>query len=129
MRELARDTTRWDAASAGGSHDHDILVEVLNDCSTFLSSELYRDAIIELVTNKLSSPCSVEIMQGSYIVGRQPMHLVCPKTALVVSASAMPDGFEAHLQRLLNHTALKNMFWINMNKHDIVCANLRNKAV
>ena len=113
-----------------GQNDvHDVLFALMIDWGAFLSTELYRDAIIELVTKKPSTPRSVEIMQGDNIVGRQPMYLVCPKTALVVSASTMPDGFEAHLQRLLNHTALENMFWINMNKHNVLCTNLHNKTV
>ena len=127
-REFEIDTGRWDASHPSASSVLETTRALMADWGAFLNIEIYRDAIIELVTGNPAQADRVDIAHGSRIVGHQPLHLVTPETALVVSASTAPTGFEKHLERLLNHTTLDSMLWINLNQHDIACTTLNNKG-
>ncbi len=128
-REFSVNTMRWDSTRRAAAEVHKTVVDLLNDWGAFLSVDLYRDAIMQLVTGTPASPRRVEIRNGARVIGRQPFYLIAPGTALAISASTTPRSFEKHLQRLLNHTKLENMFWVNMSRHDIVCVTLNNEDV
>ncbi len=128
-QEFTLDDRRWNRNVELADDLLRIIKAILCDWGAFLNADLYRDAIQELVTGGPSEVQKVTIRKGSRKMGHQHLHLVAPQSGLVVSASTSPDHFERHLQRLLDHTPLATMFWVNLNKHNIQCTTLFNRSL
>lgn len=126
--EFVLNAERWNSSHHIANRVHGAVLALLDDWGAFLSADLYRDAIMQIITGKQAASQLVDIRKGARTIGRQPFYLIAPGIALAVSASTTPTRFEKHLQRLLNHTTLENIFWINMNKHNIVSVTLNNET-
>lgn len=60
------------------------------------------------------------------VIGTQTLHLLNQTTAWHVSTISESNGsYETHLTRLLKHTRLERMHWINLNKCDVSLKTLR----
>lgn len=103
------------------------LEEVLWEFGICLGTELYRDAIVHLVTGSASEPTYLEITDGQQMIGHQPFYLVSPDAAVVVSATTETANFTKHLNRLLAHTALSRCFWVNLEKHRITLTGVTKR--
>ncbi len=87
---------------------------LLRDWGSYLEVSLYRDAIAHLLQLGESSPVSV--FHDGQRIGHQPMLLLNETT--VLACTALTSGHEdlsSHLQRLLSHTQLTSLRWLNFN--------------
>ncbi len=93
-------------------------IALLEDWGAFLDVNLYREALVHFLGGAASVCKAVEVFSGSRRVGAQNLNLLNEDTAFALTtkqegAGAMRD----HLGRLLEHTRLKAIQWVNLNRH------------
>ena len=95
-----------------------IMVELLEDWGAFLEANLYREALVHFMGGPVSVWQAVDIFSGTRRVGTQNLNLLNAETAFAFTMKTRGDGaMRDHLQRLLHHTRLKAIQWINLNQH------------
>ena len=120
------DSHRWNNGDAESAFLQQTLRDILADWGVFLSADLYEQALFYFLGGIQKAVCPVEICEGGRILGRQNVVLLRPDTALHVSAiSKHPASYEKHLQKLLLHTSLKKLQWINFNKNTVQMITLK----
>ncbi len=114
-----------------GAHGHthklrEILAALLADWGAFLDIGLYREAILHFLTGPGTGICPIEIIRGNRVVGTQHMCMLDQDMAWHISAVRRNTrSYEKHIVRLLNHTSLSEMLWINMNHLTITLKTLK----
>jgi len=102
------------------------LCGLLADWGAFLEISLYREALLILMGDFSSTPQNVEIVSNSKLIGFQKMCMLTPESAWHLSATRRHlDSYETHIRRLLQHTPLKSIHWINFNQHQITHKTLQ----
>ena len=89
---------------------------------TGLEISLYTMAATHFLGGEAVVMRDVDTFLDSQRIGRQKMQLVSPDTAFVITQIAPEDDlsrFEDHCRRLLNHTVLRHMQWINVTLHQL----------
>jgi GxxExxY protein len=100
-------------------------VELLADWGGFLDVNLYREALVHFLGGPASVCKAVEVFSGSRPLGTQQMNLLNDDTAFAVTTKHDGIGtMRDHLARLLHHTKLNNIQWINLNRHLVEFAAL-----
>lgn len=100
-------------------------LELLEDWGAFLDVNLYREALVYFlggpnVVNKV-----VEVFSGSQRIGAQNMNLLNEETGFALSMLPVGAGaLKEHLERLLRHTRLRAIQWINLNRHVVELTTL-----
>lgn len=98
----------------------EMVAKLLADWGAFLQVSLYREAIIHFLGGPDVALRKIPIFDGNQSLGFDEVCLLCDDTALAFTA--LTDGqprMRDHLQRLLGHTQLACIQWINLNHHDI----------
>jgi GxxExxY protein len=94
------------------------MLAMLQDWGAFLDVNLYREALIHLLGGAAMVTAPVEIFSGPRVVGTQSLNLLNKSTAVAVTSAVQGvEGLREHMQRLLNHTRLEAIQWINLNRH------------
>jgi GxxExxY protein len=96
------------------------IVELLDDWGAFLEVALYRDAITHFLGGPTSVLRPVPIRSQGSLLGTQSMHVLDDDvafsfTAVTTGRKSMAD----HQRRFLKHTPMRNLLWINFNRHQI----------
>jgi len=87
---------------------------LLRDWGSHLEVSLYREAVAHLL--QLGEPSPVSVFHDGQRIGDQPMLLLNETT--VLACTALTGGHAemlSHLQRLLSHTKLTSLRWLNFN--------------
>lgn len=103
---------------------------LLDEWGSFLDVNLYREALRHFFSGERSGiqPVPIEILGRT--VGHQNLCLLNESTAWHISSIRNSiRSYESHLMRLLNHTHLRYMIWINMNQRVISLKSLKNDSV
>jgi GxxExxY protein len=123
---FSMDKTKWDHESEGSEVLSDALAGLLGEWGVFLDSNLYREALLHFTAEKSPGLQEVEIVRSGRAIGIQKMCLLTPDTAWHLSAHhEYLDSYEIHMRRLLNHTNLRAIHWINLNKHQVIMKTLK----
>ncbi len=102
------------------------LVELLEDWGTFLDISLYREALLHLLDGPEAGIIPVAIQLSGRTVGFQKMCLLTSEIAWHLSAIKISlQAHETHIRRLMNHTRLKSILWINLNKNLVTLRTLQ----
>ncbi len=97
-----------------------IISELIYDWGAFLDLDLYLDGTIHFLGGKDKVIVPIEILKDSRIVGQQKMCELDKQIVFHFSAlTKYFSSYETHMRRILNHTKLKAIQWINFNKKDI----------
>jgi GxxExxY protein len=91
------------------------LTAFLRDVGAGLDINLYEEALTHHLGGDEKALQDVEIVSGETILGLQKFRLFAPGVAFKVTA--LPEGsnlFEIHARRLLEHTRLDAIQWINV---------------
>ena len=102
------------------------LLDLLRDLGLFLDVSLYREALLKLMEKDSLGLKEVEIHSSGQVLGFHRMCLLNHETAWHLST--VGDHFEtygAHLSRLLLHSSLRSLHWINLNKHQVIMKTLK----
>jgi GxxExxY protein len=101
-------------------------IELLEDWGAFLDVNLYRAALVHFLGGPSSVNQPVEIYSESRPLGKQNFNLLNEDTAFAFTTKHKDAGsMRDHLERLLRHTKLKAIQWINLNRHRVELTTLR----
>lgn len=104
----------------------EIFCALLVDWGVFLDVNLYREALLHFLAGPEAGVQLVNIEVAGRLVGAQKMCLLNAHTAWHLSAVRdHPDFYEAHLVRLLHHTPLERIHWINLDQRTVTFKTLR----
>jgi GxxExxY protein len=96
------------------------LLSLLKDWGVFLSAELYREALVHFFNGADAGICPVNVISAGKVVGSQKLCVLDPQTAWHVSAIRNNHSFyETHMLRLLKHTDLKRIHWVNFDHRNV----------
>ncbi len=92
----------------------------LHDVGTCLDLSLYEEALTDLLGGEEQALQEVEVFSGGGALGPQKFRLVAPSVAFKITAlTDDPSLFEIHAHRLLEHTSLKAIQWINITRDEV----------
>jgi GxxExxY protein len=95
------------------------LLALLRDIGTGLDVHLYESAVSHIFGGDDAVMQEVAIYAGSCRLGNQKLRLAAPGWAFKVTAidDSSFSRFEDHARRLLSHTALNGLHWINVTRN------------
>lgn len=101
-------------------------VELLEDWGAFLDVNLYREALVHFLGGPGAVCKPIDMFSGSRRVGTQNLNLLAEDVAFVLTTRQVSAGaMREHLYRLLAHTHLRCIQWINLNRHDVEFTTLQ----
>jgi GxxExxY protein len=101
-------------------------VAFLRDIGTGLGTNLYEEAVTHHLGGEERVLQDIEILSGKTVLGSQKFRLVAPGVALKVTASSAASSmFEIHARRLLEHTRLDAVQWINITLNEVSFRTIR----
>ena len=90
---------------------------------------LYREALVHFQGGPLKVNQAVEVFSGPRRLGVQNLNLLNEHTAFAVTSKPRGAGvIRDHLDRLLHHTQLKAIQWINLNRHVVEFTTLSKRG-
>jgi GxxExxY protein len=115
------DSTQWDDNIAKSKLCKNIIRELLDEWGAFLDFNLYREAMIYFLGGKNNVVRLIDIIDDdNNVIAQQKLTLFNECTAFHVSGiSQYCQSYVDHMLRLLEHTNLKAIQWINFNKDEI----------
>jgi GxxExxY protein len=119
-------TDRWDCSVPGNNVILDSLVSVLRDWGTGLELSLYESVVTHFLGGEDAVFCNVAVQGSRQPLGYQQMRLAAPRVAFRLTAfDAEPCYYEEHARRLLVHTDLQAILWINIGLHEVKFVTIR----
>jgi GxxExxY protein len=104
-------------------------IELLKDWGAFLDANLYREALVHFLGGPSSACKSVEVFSGGTPIGAQKLNMLGSNTAFALTMKQRQATYmRDHLERLLRHTSLQAIQWINLNHHVAEFTTLRLSA-
>ena len=120
------DDSCWEENDIDSQKLRETLVALFNDWGVFLDADLYRDACLYFSPNPNSGIQLVDIVVDGRVMGAQKMALLNDKVAWHLSAIRKHfDSYEKNVVRLLKHTHLEKIQWINLNQHNVTFRTIR----
>lgn len=112
--------TSWKQLAPECVRFRELLISCLSEWGAYLDPHLYRDAVTYFLGDKDQVIRDVPVLSGGTVIGTQEMHLLTDDVAFSVTASTnRPQKVREHQQRLLNHTRLRALHWLNLNHSEI----------
>lgn len=116
----------WEGNDAASCELKDRFIALLADWGTFLEASLYREALLHLISCPGSGAAAVEIRLGGRVLGAQKMCLLNSDTAWHISAIRCHfTTYEAHIKRLLTHSSMHQIHWINLDHATVTLKTLK----
>ena len=120
------DDSAWAADIPSSGKLRTIVCDLLGDWGAFLDINLYREALFYFLGGEEKLRSSVDIFVGERIVGHQKMHLIDRETGLHISSTLRNvEPYRKQLLRILNHTSLNQIQWINFSRNEINLITLK----
>ena len=119
-RQHSFDMDGWASSDPQAIRLQELLEDLLCDWGAFLEVQLYRDALIHFLggTDQVVKP--IAIQDGNRLIGMQKMSLVAENVAFHLSAiKTHQASYQTHMSRLLEHSSLKKIHWINFKGSEI----------
>jgi GxxExxY protein len=94
------------------------MIDLLTDWGAFLDVGLYREALIHFMGGPGVVCQPIQVFSGLRTLGVQNLNLINGETVVALTTKQTDAGaFRDNLSRLLHHTKLKAIQWINLNRH------------
>jgi len=120
----------WQGDDKASRRLRETLCALLADWGAFLDVNLYRDALLHFLDGPDARIRPVEIEVAGRIVGTQKLSMLDEGIAWHLSAiRKYLKSYETHIVRLLNHTRLEKIHWINIDQRTITLKTLKNDSV
>lgn len=84
-----------------------------------LDNALYEEALTHLLGGEAQVVREIAVLSAAGQLGEQAFHLVAPEVAFKVTSLNLPGRFENQTRRLLQHTALRAVQWINLTRKEL----------
>jgi GxxExxY protein len=118
----------WNRSAPGAAMLHDTLTRLLDDWGAFLDVLLYREALIHFLGGENLVVKPIDICVGTRVVGKQKVSMAGEDSAFHISAiKDFYTTYEKHLVRLLEHSQLRYIHWINFQGDTIQLKTLERK--
>ena len=128
-RRIRVEEADWVEMNAESRQLKNKAIEILADWGAFLDVNLYREALVHFAGGSLKVCQAVEVFSGPRQLGAQNLNLLNESTGFAVTAKAQGAGaMRDHLERLLHHTRLKVVQWINLNRHVVEFTTLSKRG-
>jgi GxxExxY protein len=106
---------------------------ILKWCTAFLREvgagldiSLYEEALTHLLGGEEQALQEVKVISGGSVLSQQKFRLVAPNVAFKVTAlNDDPHLYENHARRLLEHTSLEAIQWINVTLDQVSFRTIR----
>ena len=108
------ESNEW--AETGNIKLQDWFVAFLRDVGAGLDLSLYEEALTHRLGGDEQSLHEVPVLSNNVRLGMQKFRLVAPDVALKVTTIKNADYFEVHARRLIEHSALNAIQWINVTR-------------
>jgi len=115
-RQVKADTARWQDAAPTCATLRQTMLALLADWGAFLEVPLYQEALTHFLGGEQQLVQRLPLHRGGVLLGTQRFHVHGPAVAFRLTAvSEQPEATEAHLRRLLAHSQLRALQWINLD--------------
>ncbi len=123
------DDSHWRPLCQGDDCWKEWLTAAVSDWGTDLDIALYRDAIVHVLGGNEVVEKAIDVVCHDRKVGTLRVDLVGPSTALRVTACRRStEAMESHMQRLLQHTRLDAVQWVNITRQQVTFRTLERRA-
>jgi len=120
--------SRWDRCSEDADELRNRMIDILHDWGAFLDTHIYEEAIIHFLGGEQKIVRRVDIGTGAQVLGSQKFSCLSETDCfLITAAKGDITRYESHLTRLLSHTPLRKLHWINLNRSTIQFASLEKE--
>lgn len=128
---FTHDFSEWNADRLPIRHRIVELVDsILKEWGCFLDVHLYEDALVHFLGGEELVRKSVEVILEGRVVGKHPMCLIDVRTGLHVSSVIKGvDLYRKHLEKMLFHTRLESLMWVNFCRNKVQFISLENSHV
>ncbi len=124
------DETKWRNLDADSEWLKNTIIELLQEWGAYLDTRLFHEAVTFFRGSEETVEQNVKVFSGSAELGEQKMNLLTPKVAFKFSSIKKDLAFyERHLNRLLQHTILEAMQWINFCRAIIMFKTIRQNQL
>ena len=104
----------------GGASIRDWIIEMLRDWGTALELPLYHQAIVHLLGGDEIVTKLLPMQRNGLSLGNQRFHLMEDGHAFRVTAyGRLTKAYGSQVRRLLAHSPVKAVHWINIGHHDV----------
>lgn len=104
------------------------LIDLLGDWGAYLDKQLHTEALIHFLGGEDRVVAPVGIVVDSKTVGQQKMQLLDSQTAFHLSSiNKAVNGYENNLRRLIQHTNVRHVHWINFSRNKITMKTISRK--
>lgn len=119
--------------SPDARHLQEILLDLIHDWGAGLDLALYEEAISHFLGGESTVLRKIPVTGTGGELALQKMRLVNPDTAFKLTAfPANGSGhanFRTHAQRLLHHTPLQFIQWINIHQTEVTFSTIQNNTL
>jgi len=103
-----------------------VVCDLLREWGAFLDINLYREAMIHFLGGEEALQKPVSVVEADRVVGSQKMLLLDAETGLHVSSVIRHERtYKKQLSRLLKHTSLQQIQWVNLNREIVQLITLK----
>ncbi len=124
------DVTAWDDGLPGASFVRELLLELLADWGSGLQLSLYEEALTFFLGGESVVVRPVSVLLDSTLLGQQSFRHVADNVAFKLTAFEDPralDRFLIQVHRLVRHTTLRALLWINIGRSRIAFTSVAPK--
>jgi GxxExxY protein len=106
-----------------------LLGEIIQEFGPQLTTSIYTEALCGELSPQLSNPAQVPVSRDGMAIGSQRLNLITPDVALrITSFGSGRKSFEPQLRRLVSHTPLKAIQWIDITREAVVMTTIINHS-
>jgi len=118
--------SQWDAEDDDSVRLKDLMLGMLAEWGAFLDADLFRDAICHFLGGEHNVIRKIQVQSGSRVLGSENALCLNAHTGFRISAATRNVAYyERDLRRLVRHTALGAIQWVNLNHHTIEFRTVR----
>jgi GxxExxY protein len=101
------------------------LAELLADLGTALQVSLYEEAVTQFLGGPEHVNRSVDVVAAGAVLGQQAFRMLQPGIAWkITTLNRNLENFETHARKLLSHTRLEALQWINIGRERVTFTTL-----
>ncbi|QEF96285.1 hypothetical protein Mal15_03120 [Stieleria maiorica] len=111
---------RWAPVSAGCERLHDLMCRITDELGMFLDRRLYRDALVHFHGGDFVCARRLPLVCDDVKLGSHRFLLHHGRCAFIVTALTRSHSeYEPHLKRLIEHSDVEAIQWINLNRSEL----------
>jgi GxxExxY protein len=115
----------WRALSQEAETLKNLMLELLEDWGAFLDTHLYEEALIHFLGGEENCVRAVQIRNDNQLLGTQKLNVLSESEFFMITAARNNTSpLKNHLKKLMRHTSLEHLYWINLNHSEIQFATL-----